>query len=360
MRRHIGYLAAVLIMLGGCYEFTPRVCTDGAKPAGNVALLSGGRLRALGSGFDSTVTGLALDATSGRIYAAGAFTMSGGRSVPGIASWDPETAQWEPVGGGLRGEIKGVATSGHEVIAYGDIEGFGGVAIWDGIQWSSVEYFRHGVVHDVVAGHGEVCVAGWRPESDQEELTMLDLESNQVKPVAMANDEIRTLIVTDTVLYAGGSFTRIGGEPISYLALLNRSTGSWRGADGIRASGSQYLPSRVDAIALAGNDLYAFGEFQIYYSLSNRFSSSGRYTVQSNVWYPLPGAPLGGMAITVKDGALVVGGSFGVLGGSAEASNLARYDLQTSLWSSGGGGVCASSSTHSRVSALLDSPSASS
>ena len=111
--------------------------------AWNVARWDGTRWLAMGAGFDYAVSALA--EFQGSVYAGGAFDSSGATRVAGIARWNG--ASWEPVGGGMTGEL---GSAVYEITVHAGTLVAGGLftragtldarflARWDGASWDSL------------------------------------------------------------------------------------------------------------------------------------------------------------------------------------------------------------------------------
>ena len=134
--------------------------TAGGLPANSIAKWDGTSWSPLGNGLTDNVFALAVydDGSGGgpALYAAGAFTSSGGVAVSRIAKWDGAT--WSALGSGLGGSASTLAvfddSSGGALSLYcgGDFTSAGGVAAnriarWDGLGWSAVGSGMDASVH---------------------------------------------------------------------------------------------------------------------------------------------------------------------------------------------------------------------
>jgi hypothetical protein len=148
---------------------------------------------------------------------------------------------------------------------------------------------------------------------------------------------VRALAVSASNLYAGGQFTRAGGNPATNVAKWNGSSWSALGS-GIGTG----FPDAVSALAVSGADLYVGGSFT---------NAGGNPAVNiakwdGNDWSPLgsgvyftdfSGAVSGRVnALAVLGSNLYVGGDFTTAGGNA-ATNIARWN--GSSWSGVGSGT---------------------
>lgn len=118
-------------------------------------------------------------------------------------------------------------------------------------------------------------------------------------------------------------------------------------------SATNGVNSLIRAIAVNGGDIYVAGSFtQAGGVLANNVA---RWNEQYNLWSPLGtgaangvtgGASSGVNTLKISGNFVYAGGSFTQAGGAA-ASNIARYDLTTGVWSSLGAG--AANGTNDRV-----------
>jgi hypothetical protein len=93
----------------------------------------------MGSGFDNRVNTIVVD--NGRIYAGGAFGLTGDLQVNRIAMWDGE--QWHALGGGLNNQVYAIAIDDTNVYVGGNFTSAGDIwarriARWDGEKWNAL------------------------------------------------------------------------------------------------------------------------------------------------------------------------------------------------------------------------------
>lgn len=99
----------------------------------------------MGSGFNQTVNGLVISPTSGIVYAAGDFTLSGTAAMNYISQWNGSA--WLPLGNGMNNTIAEIdINSQEEIIAVGTFTLAGGVtvprvALWNGSTWVNIDSF---------------------------------------------------------------------------------------------------------------------------------------------------------------------------------------------------------------------------
>jgi hypothetical protein len=263
-----------------------------------IAKWDGSTWTTLGQGVDNAVEAFAFS-PDGTVYASGAFITafnSDGTPVTavGIAKWNGQ--QWSDLGGGVTGGVFGyffvhaLAVWGTNLYAGGYFSAMGGVsanyiARWNGSAWSAV-------------GSG-------------------------------MDDIVYTLALFDDKLYAGGSFANAGGTLARYVARWDGS--SWSAL----AGGLDY---GVNGLAVSGTNLYVGGNF------NNAFNSGGATVPAHYVarWDGSAWSAVGtGMnntvdAVAVAGNTLFAGGIFSKADG-ASAANVAQWDGRA--WSALGSGT---------------------
>ncbi len=253
------------------------------------------------SGYRS-IFGMAVfdDGNGPALYAGGQFASAGGVAASNIARWDGE--QWSPLGSGVNGSVSCLAVfddgSGPALYVGGSFTMAGGVpanriARWDGSVWSSV-------------GVG--------------------MDQGSVWTLAVLDDGL------SSALFAGGTFTTIGGTSVNHLARWNGVAWSSVGG-GVDGFVSELIVHNDGS----GTSLFAGGRFLNAGGVAaNRVA---RWNGSS--WSPL-GAGMNNWVETFAiwdDGsgsALYAGGLFTTAGGST-ANRVARWD--GSSWSAVGSGM---------------------
>jgi hypothetical protein len=282
--------------------------TAGGVPANYVAKWNGSAWSALGAGIGpsgSAVTALAVSGTN--LYAGGMFGIAGGVPAYNIAKWDGSS--WWALGSGMDVWVGALAVSGTDLYAGGRFTTAGGVpanyiAKWDGSAWAALG-----------SGSG---IGGSGPS-------------------------VYALAVSGIDLYAaGGWFTTAGGVTVNYIAKWDGSAWSALGS-GI-GGGNYYYPA-VNALAVSQTDLFAGGTF----TTAGGFFINYIARWDGGAWSSVGGG-IGGyysyvLALAVSGNNLYVGGFFSTAGGVA-ATNIAKWD--GSAWSALGAGM----NTYGYVSAL--------
>ena len=265
-----------LVYIGGSFTWLGKTLVN------YVAVWNGTNWSGLGSGMDNKVNALALD-RSGNLFAAGSFTTAGGVSAARIACWNG--SNWTNLGSTtMSGAVLYslvVGTNGN-LYAGGNFSFIGslttsGVACWDGNSWSAL-------------GSGVNSPVTYR------------------KVYALVCDSSGNL-------YAGGTFTNVGGIALNYIARWDGNSWSALG---------QGMSGAVSALKvdLAGN-LYAGCLF------TNAGGASANYVAKwdGNSWSPLGIGVNGNITALAIDnsGRVYAGGLFSMAGGLPQ-KNIAAWD----------------------------------
>jgi hypothetical protein len=204
---------------------------SGAAPR-HVAAWDGRRWAPLGEGLDAGPLSLETfdDGSGPALHAAGFFSRSGARVLPGgVAKWDG--AEWQPLGAGLGGFAMSLRAfddgSGAALYAGGSFDAAGGLPASNVARWNG---------------------AAWAPLGD-------GLDAH-VRAWSVFDDG------SGPALYAAGAFQSTAGVPIG--AVARWSGASWVGVGG-GITGSPFSPPEVFALAVhddgRGPALYAGGTF---------------------------------------------------------------------------------------------------
>ena len=208
-----------------------------------------------------------------RVFVGGDFSSAGETAARNIASWDPATDTWGTVGGGINGQVFGIEALGDDLYVGGRFLGAGAVADlnerniarWDGSEW-----------HDLDSGTSEV-----------------------IWTMGQYGDD----------LIVGGDFDSAGSVATNYLARWNTTSGGWDNVSGGVAK--DFLPT-VNAIVTNGSLLYVGGFFDSIAGEPAR--NVARYDGSS--WEPL-GSGVDNFVFTMAAdaGKLYVAGAFAEAGG---------------------------------------------
>ncbi|HMN29551.1 MAG TPA: hypothetical protein PKE45_15480, partial [Caldilineaceae bacterium] len=252
----------------------------------------------------------AVVAANGDLYIGGDFTKVGGIEAKNIARWDGRS--WHPLGAGLNQRVAALAIDGDTVYVAGDFTSAGAVTVayiakWSGTAWSKVGN-----------GVGPMDDSFGFPEPGR----------------------VKTLLVGDGGLYAGGNFVSMDGVAANKVVFWNGQKWSALGNgvgrkdfDG-NFSGGQ---GDVRALLLDGDDLYVAGGFDMAGESEGinavaRWDGTNWSGLGSGfIWDNNDGTSLAKVKTT-----LYAGGIFNRADGQP-AARLAGWDGTS--WSEAGGGV---------------------
>ncbi len=266
---------------------------------------------ASGGGVNGPVYAIAL--TEDFLYVGGQFSSAGLVQTKSLARWNRQTGAWSAFGGGIDvdGEqdpdnlpsVRAISVDGINVYVGGRFDIAGGapaynIARWNGSQWS---------------GLAEGIGANYRND-------VYDAEST-----------VYAIAAADGRIYVGGTFTIAGGTQANRIALYDEGSAGWSSVGG-GITGSSFS-TRINALALVGDTLYAAGTFPTAGSV--RANNIACY--DGRAWGPLATGlnnAVNALAVT-PDGRLFAGGEFTSAGGRA-ARSIAHWD--GSSWSAVGVG----------------------
>jgi len=289
----------------------------------------------LGGGMDDTsfsaeVHALAIDG-SGNLIAGGLFDSAGGANAQNIARWNGSgwTAM-SALGAGSE-EVYAVAASGADIYAGGSFATHGHIAHWSGSTWDSLSGGGTDDNVQALAISGGTVYAGGHFTHAGGVAANFIASYNGTWSALNGGDtdgDVETIVIGSGVIYVGGLFTHAGGGPASRIAAWNGSSWAALGAG---------VDSNLYALAVSGSDLYAGGAW----------TTAGGYTAPhvalwntlDTAWYGL-GNSVDGMvyAVATLGGDVYVGGAFTSAGG-VPANNIAKWNSVTNHWSALGAGV---------------------
>ncbi|MFO8029611.1 MAG: T9SS type A sorting domain-containing protein [Cyclonatronaceae bacterium] len=258
-----------LAVMGNHLYVGGRILTAGTTEVNNIARWDGQSWSALGSGVEGGYDGwpevYALAVAGDTLYAAGDFTIAGGKEAKYVAQWDGET--WSALGPGLEGgymtEVRSLAFMKNRLYAGGRFTTAGEtpvsrIAEWDGTKWSAL---GSGVEDGSLAG-------------------------------------VNALAVMGETLYAGGLFTTVGGTTVNHIAKWNGEQWSALGT-GIEGDHN----TSVRALTVVGSELYMGGLF----STAGGAAAKGIARWDGQSWSPLGSGQNAGHPMTFTGNDLYVG-----------------------------------------------------
>ena len=312
----------------------------GSVDAYNIAVWDGSTWNALNYGTDYPVKAI-LPTASGDLIVAGEFTSVGeapATAVNHIARWS--SGSWSALGTGLGqetyNEVNALLLSGTDVLAGGDFDEAGNLAVNNLARWStSWGSFDGGLgtnnsISLLMADGSDVYAAGNITHFGSLQAVGLAKFSEDawINHGSPASGFVRSLVKTSpTSLIAGGAFSTIGGISAANLA-------SWNGSAWQEFAGGTNAPVNALVQAVDGK-LYVGGEFTIV-GTANPASYIAVY--YEGTWHTLASGLDGKVLVLAlaPDGNLYAGGEFSYAG-SLYVNHIARWD--GSSWHALGGGL---------------------
>ncbi len=312
---------------------------SGGSFTDNIAKWDGNSWSALGSGINFDVNDIAFN--NGILYAGGFFSMAGDVSAVGVAKWDGTS--WSSVGTletntrivGLDFMGNDLYVVGSRIIIAGQIDSH--VAKWDGTAWTRLGFFSSSVVRAVAVVGTDVYVGGGLPSPTNTFNHIAKWNGTTWSGVGTgisgASQPVYSMAASGNTLFVAGDFSTAGGVGARNIATY--ANGSWAGFPGTG------IDSAAEAIAVSGSDVYIAGKFGSAGPLTpNRIVKWNGIT---NTWSAL-GSGISDSnssisAIAVAGNKVYAGGNFGTIGG-VSASNIAVWNGTT--WAPLGTGVSGS------------------
>jgi hypothetical protein len=213
----------------------------------------------LGKGLDRDVWSLAIHDSN--IYVGGSFNYAGDSLALHIAYWNMNTRIWHPMGGGGVRYISALAVN--ETGVYASVffpfvvnTGFYNyMGRWDGYQWNQINGAISGYINAVAINGPTLTIGGTISSIDHikySNIAQNDGAGNWYPLATGVNNEVRSIAIADTDIYAAGYFTNAGTLPVNYIA-------RWDGSywNDLKVG----LNSYAYALVWNGSSLYVGGNF---------------------------------------------------------------------------------------------------
>ena len=260
----------------------------------------------LGNGIDmGSVLDLTMDKTRRKVYIVGSFKHVNKVAMENIAVYDINIRGWHHVGNGVSGLVTSIT-----------------------LYEKSQILFIGGLFSKVGKGENQV---------QAQNIAAYYIQQNRwVNLGEGLNRECTTLYFDEAEekLYAGGSFTQSGSQPLHYVGIYDLATNTWKPLNNGELNGPCRSLLKVD------NDLYLGGLFthagmghsEIYVSYL------AHYNLETSSWSSLSGGLQGycnTIAYDPTEKALYVGGTFTSVGErekAEDAHHVAKYYLEHQRW----------------------------
>jgi hypothetical protein len=312
------------------------------------------------NGVDGTVVALAVDA--GNVYVGGLFSQAGGTTASNIARFDTGGPGWSSLGAGVANGVNNtvvaLAVAGGEVFAGGSFTQAGGAAAnraarfdtgaqaWSLMGTAAVNGVNNTVAAFAIVGSNVYVGGGFTQAGGVPVKNVARFNAGSGVWSLMGtgatnglSSDVEAIAIAGSDIFVGGSFTEAGGVVANRVARFNTTTRSWSSLGTGAANG---VSGSVYSIAVSGSDVYVGGLFaQAGGATANRVA---RFNTNSGLWFPLGTVGTIGVgsgdvrALAIAGGTVFVGGLFNTAGG-APANNIARFNTSTQAWSTLGTGV---------------------
>jgi len=262
------------LYLGGYFSLV------NGQPRNGLAAVDGvtGALQPWDPAPDGVVKSLAVSDTA--IYAGGLFTTNGGLARKNIAALNPITGAatgWNP---GANDKVAALSVSGSTVYAGGLFTEISGAPR------------RRLAAVDANSG----AALAWDPN---------------------ANNQVSALLASDTRVYVGGHFSKIGATSANRLAAVDAVSGTlacWR-PDPRRFDGGAERSAAINTIAASSDAVYAGGTFSVIGGQSRRHLAAIRTTCPGVATAWDPNVDAAAKALAAAGNSITAGGLFQNVGG---------------------------------------------
>jgi trimeric autotransporter adhesin len=335
----------------------------------------------------------ALSILGNNIYAGGSFvTVSSATQTSltsrSVARWDPVAATWSPLGGASQNgtnvnNVTALAIFGSDLYVGGGfsavLDASGGISANNIARWNTTTSIwsrlgsasqngtesggSGGTVYSLALVGTDLYVGGnfvAVKSSSQKSLKVGEIAKwnisgalwSQVLPEFAFGDGINgrvdSVVDAGSVVYVGGSFSKVGNVTANNIACWSKITQTWSPLGSATQNGATGSggPLGVRAMKLVGTDLYVAGYIKTVSSNTQpEISVNGiaRWDTITGTWSPLGNPAQNGIgtgsvrALAVMNNSLYVAGSFTTVSSSTQyatpARNIARWDWTTATWS---------------------------
>ncbi len=321
-------------------------------------------------GTDDSVYAIAVSGS--KVYMGGDFDHAGGVAAQNVACWDSAAHTWSALGGGVNSRVLAIAASGNDVYVGGNFTQAGGstikyIAHWDANtnSWSAMgsamtmTTISPEAAAIAVAANGDVYVGGQFETIggvNARNIARWDGSAWHALGVGVydsstpeLSSKVNAIAINGDDVYVGGQFLYAGGYGAHSIARWNGSAWSTLGS----GVGGSY--DTVDAVAVSGSNVYIAGEFDTVTDSTNGAQNAGHVAMwNGSEWSTMAGGvdDPDAYAIAIGSDGVYVGGRFSYLAdGTTSVSRVARWNGAS--WSTVGASLIAlSGGVDSNVYAL--------
>ena len=240
------------------------------------------------AGVDDEI--FAMDFYNSQLYAGGAFTVAGNRSVNNLVSWNG--SEWRPVGSGALNGVNGFIYA---------------LDADDGLLFIGGQFDTAGTIPSRNIAFYDIQAKSWHDMGGVTSSTGAAFVSS--------------IIVDGDKVYVGGTFDRAGNVSAKNIAVYSRAAEQWRAL----GSGTE---GNVNAIAIGPDGIYVGGSF----SSAGGIISAGIARWDGSEWHGLGKGVQGFVnAIAVMGDVVFVAGGFDRAGDTL-VNNIARWQPNNATW----------------------------
>lgn len=254
-----------------------------------------------------------LVAHGGRIYVGGSFLDETDARFHHLVAWDGNSLS--QVGGGIDGDVYSLGIYQEKVVVAGAFSRVyaergssletGGLAMWDGSEWSKIGNGKvEGSCTCVAAAEGTLFVAGKFVKVGAAQVSNIAQFSGGIwSPLGSGIEgrDVMDMVASNGKLYVSGLIDSAGGTPVSNIAMWDMAKQKWYPLGGFNGA--------IRAVAVGGGRVFAGGDFTV--AGYTPISMIAVMPEGGGDWGPVGGGVSGHVhAARVIDGCLYVGGEF--------------------------------------------------
>jgi hypothetical protein len=265
---------------------------------------------------------------NGQLIAAGEFSQAGGVNVNNIARWDG--SNWISMGGPFF-EVREMTVFNGLLIAS---TGGNLLGRWNGTSWQT-QNTPNGMTNAFAVYNDDFIIGGqWFSAQNFVTVIKWNFDTGQWQalgaPGTFGTYSVKSLVVYNGQLIAGGDFFILNGQPANGLARWNESLQQWEKFEGLNNNGQVY------AMTVHNGDLIVAGAFTHVNGIYSR--GIARWN-QKDGWQSMAGGVSQYVSsLAVYNGELIAGGYF-TTAGTQSVNNIARWNDNVNDWQSVGEGV---------------------